>query len=283
MFRKPEKHLPYLFLHSTSQQSGKSSFHEALSTLFRDARGYADAKEALMSKNGFNSKLCGAVLCKLEEIDLNKNRDAYERIKEWVTAKYVTIRKLYENPYDEVNCTHWIQCANSAGYCPVQFNDTRIVMVQVPPLSEQDRMGLPEFYGDLDKEAPAFLHTLMGLEFPETSNRLGLPSLETSSKEDQVESNMTPLQAFLKEMTEPCPGAAIPWLKFVNSFTVTLDVSQRVFWPMKRIKHETPADYPRGLLHPSETVHLGNLKWKADDQTESVPFIRRGDRLVRIK
>jgi len=106
LLRNPEEPSAYLFFHGP-QNSGKSMFHEALDLLFD--RGYIKADKALTNQQGFNAEIESAVLCIIEETDL-RNTQAYNRIKEWVTAKYISIHEKGKTPYMSQNFTHWIHC-----------------------------------------------------------------------------------------------------------------------------------------------------------------------------
>src|SRR5690606_17337182 len=88
LIQKPTEPLPYLFFYG-DQGAGKSIIHEALSTLFK--KGYVLAKQSVTSDGGFSGELNNAILCVLEEIDLNKDKRAYGRIKDWVTARQILI------------------------------------------------------------------------------------------------------------------------------------------------------------------------------------------------
>ena len=115
LFREPREPLPYIFLYSDEQNTGKSLFHEALSMLI--TRGFARADTALTSQSNFNGELEFAILCIVEETDLRRNSIAYNRIKDWVTSRHLPIHKKTKQPYLVPNTTHWIQCANSHLAC----------------------------------------------------------------------------------------------------------------------------------------------------------------------
>ncbi len=134
LFQKPLEPLPYLFFYSFSENTGKSTFHEAVSLLL--TKGYKRADAALISQSGFNAELEGAIVCVVEETDLRINKAAYSRIKDWVTGRTISIRAMYQSPVDVPNYTHWIQCTNDATYCPIFPGDTRIVVLEVPKLEE---------------------------------------------------------------------------------------------------------------------------------------------------
>jgi phage/plasmid-associated DNA primase len=129
--------LPYLFFYG-DQNSGKSIFHEAVSLLM--TKGVAAADRALTNANDFNGELANAVLCYVEEKDISvAGAAAYNKIKDWVTSKMISIRKMRTDSYSQRNTTHWVQCANNREACPIFPGDTRITMVFVPDLARRPR------------------------------------------------------------------------------------------------------------------------------------------------
>ena len=93
--------IPYLFFYSKDENTGKSSFHEALSLLL--TKGYIKANNALSNQQGFNGELDGAILCVTEELDMSKG-SSRNRMKDWVTAREICIRAMYQQPY---HCIHY--------------------------------------------------------------------------------------------------------------------------------------------------------------------------------
>lgn len=195
LIKEPFQPLPYLFLYGT-QNCGKSAFHESIARLL--TTGAIDASAALTSGSGFNKELGGSVLCSIEEINLNKNQQAYNRIKDWVTSAWLLVHEKGQTPFRLPNSTHWVQCANDPEYCPVFHGDTRIVMINVPPLDVVELIPRKEFNILLEKEAPDFLAHIMLQEIPKSGDRLNIPILVTEDKEMAAELNETPLEAFIR-------------------------------------------------------------------------------------
>ena len=81
LFQYPQGRLPYLFLFSPEQNSGKSSFHRTLLLLFANQNGWCELRKELL-KDDFNDLLRGcSALAYLEEIDLSKSPMAYDLVK----------------------------------------------------------------------------------------------------------------------------------------------------------------------------------------------------------
>ena len=90
-FRDPFEPTPYLFLWG-NENSGKSILHEALELLV--TKGVVKADKALTSNNEFNGELAGAIICVVEEKNVTLTPGAHARIKEYVTARTLSIRQM---------------------------------------------------------------------------------------------------------------------------------------------------------------------------------------------
>lgn len=286
LFQEPTKPLPYLFFVGP-QKSGKSSFWEALHKLFA-GKGCARADNALRSRDGFNSELAGAILAVVEEISLRKNEEAYNRIKDWVTGQTITIHAKHQTPYDVQNTLHFIQCANSPDACPVQMGDTRIVMISVDPPEENIPKHL--LMARLVEEAPGFLYTILHLEIPETNDRLRIPVLETSIKEDQAMANRDELECFLQDHCHAVTGWATQISHFYEAFFSWLPQERHQFWNQRVVKRKLPANNPVGRYTGEGQIHIGNISLHpigtATDKgvvAEGKRLERRGERLAHVE
>jgi hypothetical protein len=186
MIRFPKKKAPYLFFVSEGelgQETGKSTWARAVNLLF--ARGSADAKLALSEK--FNLQLAGAVFCSLEEAALS--REAYLRIKQWVDAPRITIRAMRRDGYSIPNYAHFTHSGNKQDNCPFELGDTRVVVIEVPPLDPKEWLDWDiDLVPALEREAPEFLGRLYALDMPEKGvKRLYLPVLVTAVKQTMLE------------------------------------------------------------------------------------------------
>jgi len=259
LFQEPEQPLPYLFFYSPEQNTGKSSFHEALSLLM--TKGYQRADLALTSTSGFNGELENAVLCVVEEINLSKNKQASNRIKDWVTAPQLNIRQMYHTPYHIKNTTHWVQCSNDHDACPMFPGDTRIVMIRVPVLEQV--VPKRDFIPMLEKEAANFLGAIMQLELPRSNDRLNVPVIETAEKSAAIEYNKTSLQSFIEGHTFPVAGEVIAFTIFYDKFLDWLDASEVSDWSKKKVSHDFPPHYPKGAATwDGNKLYVGNIAWE---------------------
>ena len=185
LVRFPKDKLPYLFLVSEGEQgqeTGKSTWARAVDLLF--ARGSADAKLALAEK--FNLQLAGSVFCWLEEAALS--REAYLRIKQWVDAPRMTIRAMRRDGYSIPNYAHFTQSGNKQDNCPFELGDTRVVVIEVPPLDPEEWLDWKDdLIPALERKAPEFLGRLYGLPLPARGyKRLYLPVLATTAKKTML-------------------------------------------------------------------------------------------------
>lgn len=263
LFQYPTKPLPYLFFYGP-QNSGKSIFHEALSLLFHP--GYARADNAIMNPSGFTGELRNAVLCVIEETDLKQNKMAYNRIKDWVTSLQFVVHTKGQTPYQIPNVTHWVQCANDRQACPIFPGDTRIVVSEVPMLSQQIPKDI--FLSRLRAEAPDFIAEVLSLELPPPVDRLNIPPVSSEQKMIVMEANTNLLDAFIRENVHHVPGCCVKVGDFISAFHATLDPVDQVYWTKIQIAKNMPSKFPKGRLVGETTLSYGNMSLKKEEPKE---------------
>lgn len=269
LIQNPLEQLPYLFFWSREQCSGKSTFHEALSLLM--TRGHIKAEAALQSTGNFNGELLGAVLCVIEEVDLNRNKQAYNKIKDWVTSQDLLIHPKTKTPFHVPNSTHWIQCANDHNACPIFPGDTRITMIHVNPLEPTEMIPKRMMLLELEKEAPDFVAAILSLDLPPTNDRLRIPVITTEEKLSVERSNRTELEEFVDEHCTPVQGLKIKFSDFYDKFITSLDSNEIEFWTKRRVSKEIPIKYPKGRLVQDNQLYIGNITWRNMPQPEKLP------------
>lgn len=272
MFQEPEQPLPYLFFYGP-QNSGKSVFHEALGLLF--SPGYMKADNALTNNQNFNGELQSAILCVIEETDLSRNKSAYNKIKDWVTSQHLAIRPLYQSTFMIKNMTHWVQCANEQRFCPILPGDTRVVIVEVPELT--DIIPKKTLMDRLKNEASDFLTEMMRMTIPPSPDRLNIPPVRTEAKDDLEASNRDEFQVFLDEMCYPVPGEFVTVKQMYETFLGTLNPAQAARWGKVRMNRLLPTKYPKGR-HPSGQHIIGNISFSPDPD----PRPRLRERWVKV-
>lgn len=263
MFQYPTRPLPYLFFYGP-QNSGKSTFFDSLSLLL--TKGYCRADTALKGSSEFNGELEGAILCAIEETDLSRDKAAYNKMKDWVTAVHLPIHHKRCTPYHVINTTHWVQTANSLTECPILPGDTRITVSYVPSIDPKSLMQRDELYAKLIKEAPDFLSAVMYLELPIPKGRLGIEVLRTQEKELIEQINKTSLEVFIEEETEPALGYAIKFSEFYDQFCLWQDSAEPVVSKIK-VGKDLSAVYPKGRMTKDGQMYIGNIKWKNKTNT----------------
>jgi len=270
LITEPMEPLPYLFLYSSQQMTGKSVFHEALSMLF--TRGYKRADAALTNPSGFNGELEGAVLCAIEETDLRRNKNAYSLIKDWVTAREILIHRKGETPYHMRNSTHWIQTANNHNFCPIFPGDTRITMLYVAPINPLDMIQKKKLLIMLEKEIPDFLASIMAIDSPSPGDRLNIPVINTEEKIAAQNSNMSVLEIFISEKCKLTPGKKIKISDFWDKYVEWLDPSEIHNWSKIRLGREMPLSVCKGRDHSTGQWHFGNISWQGNDEKDLPGF-----------
>jgi hypothetical protein len=279
MFQNPYIRLPYLFFYSPIQHTGKSTFPESLAMLMN--RGYVKADMALSQQ--FNGELRAAVLCSIEEMNLTLNKDAYNKVKDYVTAENLSIRAMYTPQGHCINTTHWIQTANHLHFLPIEPQDTRIIVCLVDEIDRTDMLTSVELKTKLRKEAPDFLTELMSIELPPPPpGRMGMPVIRTEEKMRAEKNKESRLESFLRESTYPVDGAILTVEEFNDAFIASLDPSERMNWPKSRISREMPLErFPKGKSSSfSNRMCYGNLSFTPHTKPVGPRLEMRRDRLM---
>lgn len=269
LITEPLEALPYLFLFSKEQLTGKSVFHEALSLLF--LRGYIRADAALTNQSSFNAELEGSILCVIEETDLRRNKNAYNLMKDWITSRDILIHRKGCTPYHARNSCHFIQTANDFNHCPIFPGDTRIVALYVKPINPLDLIQKKKLLISLEFEAPDFIASILKLDTPAPGDRLNLPVITTEEKIAVQATNMSMLEVFLAEKCQIIDGHKIKISDFWDLFVSWLDPSEIHSWSKIRLGREMPLSIVKGRDHSTGKWYYGNLAW-ANEVNEPKPF-----------
>lgn len=278
MLQFPFKKTPFLFFYGT-QDSGKSTFHEAVSMLFD--KGCVSGREALSNSSGFNGELKSAIFVYVEEKDLSKDKEAYTRLKDYVTGLTIPINAKYMTPTVIRNSSHWVQCANSHLYVPFEEGDTRITILEVESLTEAEKIGKDELMARLKAEIPDFLGIVMKVELPKLNDRMSLPVIDTKQKRAIAFGRRNELQIFVEDKVRVCKGNTISLSDFFARFQNWLEDSDKTKWSTQRVNKELPTDFPRGRLKDGEgTCFIANLAWVNESEglkeTEELSVDYRG-------
>lgn len=272
MIQYPTEPLPYLFIYGEKQDTGKSTLHESLELLF--SPGYTRVDQALQNPNGYNGELEGAILCVIEETDLNKNRTAQNRMKDWVTARKFSLRALYRNAVMITNTMHFIQTGNYRTESPpFDEADTRITMIHVAdkPANQIPKRTLIQ---QLEKEAADFLGALISLEIPESESRLRVPVIHTADKMASARNQRNALRDFIDEKCHKYPGKAIKLSEFYDRFMAWLDPNDRMYWTSKQKVSQSMPDWViKGRLSHDINWHWGNISFEEPTEEVLSPYV----------
>lgn len=217
----PFEPLPYIFLYG-GENAGKSIFHEAFDLLL--TRGVVRADRALTNET-FNAELEGAVVCVVEETNLGDNRKAAAKLKDFVTSRKLSIRRMRRDSVMVPNTSHWVQCSNELDAVPAFAGDTRVVMVLVHPVASEIPKTI--LLSKLKAEAPAFLRSLLNTRLPPHEGRLRIPVVETDLKKEAMRANeRDPIREFLANFTNASSGEFVSFNDFYAAFVSFLDSSE---------------------------------------------------------
>lgn len=279
LFQEPMQPLPYLFFYGP-QDSGKSIFYEGIRECLVTS-GVVRADNALTNMSSFNGELENAILCVIEETDMRQSKVAYNRIKDWVTAREIPIHVKGQTPYDVINTTHWVHTANDYMACPVMGGDTRVVVCYVDELQPLDKIPKKAILQSLEKEAPDFIAALLNLEIPQSNDRLNVPVISTEEKQRAVQATQTQLEMFIEDKCFNVPGETIPYGIFYDEFAAWLPTSAIQNWPKIKVGRELPRQFPKGR-GTNNVVMVGNLAFNKAEEGKPVKpaLICRDDKLV---
>jgi hypothetical protein len=258
MFQKPAESLPFLFFYG-NQNCGKSIFHEAISMLM--TTGVVDAKKPLMTRGDFNGELAGGVLAVIEEVDINVNPQAYNRLKEWVTSKIIWIRRMRMDSYPAINYLHFCMMSNMPSACPVLPGDSRITVIEVADLTEDIPREI--LHEELRREASHFRWTLENFELPPLIGRLRLPVVETDRKREVQNASNDELNFFLEECCHYAPGEKLEFTKFYEKFISWIDPVRRAAWSKGQVGNAMPTNFPYGK-GSGNVRYVGNITFDAE-------------------
>jgi hypothetical protein len=276
LFQHPTEPLPYLFFFGP-EMSGKSSFHEAISLLV--TKGVRRADTAVLSKNDFTAELEDSILCVIEDkSNLKANKNAMNRLRDWVTSPKIVIHKKGIDPYEVANQTHWVQTSNNSDYLPIFPGDTRVTVIFVNEL--KDIIPRNIFYSALEKEASDFLTEVLSIEVPESQERLRIPVIITEDKIRLQENTQSELEQFIEEFCYYIPGAMVKFGDFFDRFQEWLDPNSVHLWSKIRVTREMPARNPVGqLTSEANQRYICNLSW-TNNETEGKPLTVRDRKIT---
>lgn len=281
LLREPFEPLPYLFLYGP-ENSGKSIAHEAIGKLITG--GICRADKPLTTTGEHNGELANAVLAVIEETNLNGRggERAVNRMKDWVTAEYITIRRMRTDTYLQLNTLHFIQCSNFKEHCLIMHGDTRITMMWVASLDQEEEIPKSILKKALENEAPDFMRTLMDLEIPPAQGRLRIPVITTRDKEALEQLNMNSLLRFIGENCFNIKGAKVKFADFYRKFQSSLPEEEKGYWTNRQVSAKLPREYPTGRSEGNGEIYIGNLAFESSVKTNGIELVL-SDRRLRPK
>jgi hypothetical protein len=280
ILREPYEPTPYLFLFGP-ENSGKSIYHEAFELLVTS--GVVKADRSLTSQSDFNGEMAGAIMCVVEEKDISKTPGAYAKIKDAVTSRRLSIRRMRMDSYMIDNMTHWVQCANFQDACPVFEGDTRITMIYVPPLPPGREIPKSVLLARLKEEAPHFMRTLMDMPLPPLTGRLRIPVISTQYKKQSERLNRTALENFIRENLHEAPGQLILFSDFYTRFVEQLAIDEKGAWSRVKVSRSLPLKFQSGQGTGNKT-YIINASWEpVQPDPNAKPYYISNDRIKRVE
>jgi hypothetical protein len=227
-------------------------------------------------------------LAAIEETDLNVKKSgnmvAYNRIKDWVTSRQLPIHRKNKTPYLVNNSCHFVQCSNDRNACPIFPGDTRIMMIHVKEVDPMVRIPKKQMLAALETEAPDFLAIILAVEVPPSNDRLNVPVIMTEDKMQAQESNMNPVELFIKEKCYPAQGERVLYKEFYERFYEWVDPAYHAEWTKIHVGRKLPTEYPKGKWPNDAKYYIGNLSFEPlpPDYDFKPRLVRRDEHLVHI-
>ena len=277
LLRFPYSRLPYLFMYSPEQNTGKSTFHESLKMLI--TTGVVKADRSLTSSQDFNGELANAVLGIIDETDIAKEgRTAYNKVKDWTTGLTIAIHAKYREVYEQPNTLHLIQTSNERSSLPVFEGDSRITAMEVPVIG--DEIGKDELRDIMVAEGPHFMRTLMELPLPKLSSRMRVPVIETDTKTEAMADHRNALEDFVHSRCSRVPGECVLFKDFCEVFLETLDRQEKTQWTKHNIKQNLSTRFPIGKWSKNHR-YIGNLVMGDPIISDGSVFTLSGTKLIK--
>jgi phage/plasmid-associated DNA primase len=175
--------------------------------------------------------------------------------------------------------------ANDVEECPVFPGDTRITMVHVSPLTEEEYIAKRDLIAMLQQEAADFLGDVLTLVIPKIKDRLNVPVLMTADKLRAEQANQNELMAFIEENCHYFPGRGMLWAEFHDRFKEYLDPEKRPLWSKRKTGRQLPTKFPKGRnMSDGAKYWIGNISFihprEADLLTPPVQLV--GEALVGL-
>ena len=214
IFQLPFEPLPYIALWG-AQNTGKSILGEALSLLV--TKGVVNVDRILAGGTEFNSELEGCIIGLIEERNIGNSSASMNKLKQLVTAKEISIRRMRTDAYAVPNSAHYIQTTNDLSGLPkFETGDTRITLIEVKGFERE--IPKPELMDMLRTEAGRFTYTLLNTRLPPSAGRLRLPIIETELKRSTASLNQSPIDTFIQDYCILEAGAHMTFSDFYSSF-----------------------------------------------------------------
>lgn len=190
LYTKPRQILPVLCLVSATQQTGKTTFIEFLSWLFK-------GNVAIVSTNDieadFNQHYVSKHIIAVDESDLHKENTT-SKIKQMATQERAFRKAKYQQESDiEFHGKFILLSNNERSFINIKQEDIRYWVRKVPPINSFD----PDYKKKLEAEIPAFVFFFQNrqMKYSESRSRSWFPdeAMNTKWRADAIKSNRSTL------------------------------------------------------------------------------------------
>lgn len=167
LYKKPDQKLPVICLVGKTNKTGKSTFGYLLKLIFKHNMTGISNTDLL---GEFNSNWASKLIAISEETLLEK-KEAYEKVKNLTTAKYIARRDLFKAAVDLPLHIHFVFFSNHPEtFLRISKEDSRLWVRRI-----EKRPGkIKNFDNSIADEIPYFIHFLQSreVEYEDTGERL---------------------------------------------------------------------------------------------------------------
>lgn len=195
--QNPTKRLATSIIFQGEQGTGKTLLcNHVLRYIF--GKNFAEINQSDINKE-YNDYIMGKQLIVANEVIYsNSHTSTSDRLKNYVTDKYVSINRKYRDSMNVINYAHWIFTSNNQVPIKIERGDRRYTVFKSKKLGPEGFELYQKLSMDND-EVKHFLYYLQNLDI--TFDLVNTPYI-TSAKEDIIDATSNSVESFINSINE---------------------------------------------------------------------------------